>query len=1123
MYRVMICKDKFNTFAQYFLTCLILCLPFSCSDEIIDIPDYTVSGQKVSLQVPVSLPVMDHRTRSGLSDLQLNTIENLWIRTYSAVTGKATSEWLKLEPSVTLSEQQEDITIETESGLSYIIAVANVENLGVSRSNISDLRPLSELLTDADTWEKFLDIAVVAPHEIEDVRAPHPPLPMAGCYSDLIVGGDHPEPSRIDEWQKKDFIPYFIPVKKSVVEFPGAIHLRRLVSHVTFNFIPGDKDINLTINSFQVMNAPKYSWLYERPTEGSMTTNFGDLAANAEDAENYYADVQQYNIQYIKKGEDGINTFDFWQSENKHKGTSTDYHNREETSRVNPTLYTSLTGDVWTPNNEASYIIVSGTLSYENLINVNENGEITPDGTKTFRSADVIYYIHLGYTGTGTESEKSKDFNCFRNVDYTYNVTVNGVDDIRVDAYATDETYHGEEGIVVDLQNATYELDCHYNVFNIELTEAELNQENIGFIIMTYDNGRLITLSEKNPQEVSGQSKVIYTDNSRTKQIDPAYYNWIELRPTTDANTLAIYKPRFGSNSDGKTFLLTDIKGGWNNMLPEYRSTSGYYTVYVNEYTYEPMYTGTDGYANEEWNGTEGYPKWMHYVNQNPRRFYIQIPQSTSPDGNSIYSKSKYGVTQSSLMTYYSEQRYTPSFDGHPAGTAIAAERINETLGLNLRHTFPGGTSYDNGRWNTAMYLNNANSTATTNLNINNSDFSKHPEWSRYISESNPLEVPEVSAERLQGGSPIPGRTIANGNPEKIQNVNIITNGSSVNFTDPQPSEGYNIEAISACINRNRDNNGNGRIDPDELRWVVPGLDMYIALTQGEAALPEPLMNFSTISRLPFPSGSGNNMKWAETGSWTSNYYTRYMFTASNNGTCVLWGHEGTSVSTYIPTSWTGVQVNPWNIRCIRNLGANLTSVTEANKVQLPYIHVEGTRTVRMNYFNMAAIRTVAYTGNGNGQSLMPVHTINSHYNDCYYGFEYAPDNIIVPDDYLPSVTADDNFENYDRLIDYVNSNPCGNAGFSGSGWRVPNQEELTLMYRIGLFSKGKRFHHWWLASSVSYIDFFTGYGSNSIEGKFFIATTVDNTTILSPGNLKNAINKNKDGKIFVRCVRDRN
>ncbi len=1096
----------------------------ACNEEEIDLPDYTVSGEKVTLSVPVSLPVMDQRSRAALDVTQLNQIESLWVRTYSAKDGKATSDWVIQTPASTDTEVARNVTIETRSGSSYIVAVANVNNLAVTADDIDNPQPLRTLLEAADTWADFLKIAVVAPSSQEDVRAPRPPLPMCGCYSDLIVGGPHPEPARIDEWQTTNFTPYFIPAKKSTVTFNGAIHLRRLVSHINFNVQPGNDNIEVEVNSFRVMNAPCYSWLYERPDQGGMTTNFGDAATDADDATNYYADVPQFGAQFITLNPDGSSSFDFWQSENKHTGTCDTYSNRDrKTTEGNLTLFTSLTGNVWTPNNEASYVLVNCTVEYKNQINVNQQGELTDNGEAAYRTGQVTYIIHLGYIGDSPVAQRAKDFNCFRNVDYTYNLTVNGLNDIRLDAYAADataEAYHGEEGLVVDQTQSTISIDGHYAAFNIYLTQTELSGD-FGFIITTYDGGEQITLTDENIQTGSGQNIQIL--DAAGNPIDPKYYNWIELRPTTAEGTLAQYRPRYGANSDGNTFLLANLKGGWTNMATGWRSTSGWYTVFVNEYTYEPMYTGTDGYANEQWNGQGGRPNWMHYVNQNPRRFFLRVTQKKSPDGNSIYARSKYGISQQSLLTYYSDQTFAPASGDIPAGTAVAVERENENEGMNLRMTFLGGNSSENGRWNVAQYLNG--STTSENLSINNSNANSRPAWTTYVNMTSPMQHGAVTGLRCQGGPEIPERTVNNGNPLRIPALTILTttgqypawssnNGvaGSYTYSDPQANNSYTIEAINACMSRNRDNNGNGRIDPDELRWYVPAFSQYLVLGASAAALPVPLMNYNSITQLPrvanIPSGSvvdsqRNNISYSTTsGIYNDNsYYPRYMFVGSNNGTCVLWGLEGTSASNYEgPYNWSNRTSYPWQIRCIRNLGANLTTVTKDNKVSNTFVYDAANRTFRSTYLNASAQRTIPYTGNGSGVGLMPPHTLNSPYNRIYYGFEYAESDISVN-----AATA----ANRQSLTDYINDNPCSEKG---TGWRVPNQIELNMMCNAGVFVGASTY---WISCTTNYFNPSTGQGNNLTTDKYYLVSIATN------GTQSSAIQGNE--AVRLRCVRDIN
>ena len=300
-------------------------------------------------------------------------------------------------------------------------------------------------------------------------------------------------------------------------------------------------------------------------------------------------------------------------------------------------------------------MLVSCSVDYKENLNVDAEGNVVnTGGSEVTRTGEATYLIHLGYIGGDAQ-----DFNCFRNVNYTYNLTVNGVNDIRLDAYADPaESYHGEEGMVVDLDNRTIDIDGHYAAFNIQLTEAELSQADFGFMIIAYENGEQYTITDANDQEIVGNEIRIYNskDGTRTGLIDPKYYNWIELRPTTAEGTLAEYKPRYGANADGATFLLAWLKGGWRAMGDNMKSASGWYTVFVNEYTYEPMYTGTDSYANETWQ-TGTRPAWMGYVNQAPRRFYVRTAQRVSPDGNSVYARSKYGFRSTQNVW-----RSSPSF-----------------------------------------------------------------------------------------------------------------------------------------------------------------------------------------------------------------------------------------------------------------------------------------------------------------------------------------------------------------------------------------------------------------------------------------------------------------------------
>lgn len=949
------------------------------------------------------------------------------------------------------------ININTLSGYNYIVGVANVDNKAILKSNPGEEKTLAQLLENADTWDDFLDIAVVSPSTFNSMYAPSVPLPMAGCYVDINPKGTHP--TALSEWQEFNFTPHFIPVKKGVVEFQtGAIHLRRLVSQVTFNFIPGDKDFDLTVNSYTIYNAPKYSWVYERGTKDGMTTNFGD-AATESTTSTYFADPIQYTAQYISKDDKtGTSTFNYWQGESKHTGNATKYTDRDACAG---NLFTSLTGSAWTPNNMASYVRVQCTIAYKGTIKVDGEGATDKGGNiSVHRVGNADYIIHLGNIG-GIAS----DFNCYRNTRYTYNVTVKGVDDIRVDAYRTDELYPGEEGIVSDMDQITVELDSHYNTYNVQLTESELKQPNFGFLLTTYYGGVQRNVDESN-----------YTD------YDSKFYDWVELRPTTGRYVLAEYKPK-GYRNDNKTFLLADLVKGthdnaWDNMQSQWKSESGWYTVFVKENTYETSGDETTGAAD---------PTWRNYVNQNPRRCYIRVTRKISPDGNSVYARSKYGISQRSIQTYYSEHA--------EIATAIGMESFNETEGLNMRSSFTkGGTSDVNGRYNMALWLGITDG--------------KTPDWSTFIVQEEPLEVPAVNEDRAQGGAPLPDRTITSGNPAPMPRPVSYTKDNTPTYNDPQNTTDakYYVEAINACMNRNRDNDGDGKIDTDELRWYVPATGKYLRLMLGDESLTEPLINFKSITKLPRKNGNS----WSDTkGEIKNDYYTRYMFGASNiwdGSIYVLWTIEGLSTSSWEQAKkWGGGY--PWQVRCIRNLGTDLTKIESNDGVTKAYKFDGNARTIEMTYYDPRSVRQTACFSNGpaSEEGVMPIHNITSPYNMPYKKFEYAPDDIEIPDASW-QLTA---------LNKYIESNPCKIKDTAAkSGWRVPNQKEIAILKNEGLHPGNSVL---WLSCTYSYFNTVTGVGDGYVNGENMFFGMFD-----SKGMMLTEPNLHWYGyKGRVRCVRD--
>lgn len=126
--------------------------------------------------------------------------------------------------------------------------------------------------------------------------------------------------------------------------------------------------------------------------------------------------------------------------------------------------------------------------------------------------------------------------------------------------------------------------------------------------------------------------------------------------------------------------------------------------------------------------------------------------------------------------------------------------------------------------------------------------------------------------------------------------------------------------AYAACMQRNRDENGDGMISGDEIKWYLPALYQYTDISIGMNILPQDAQLYSS---------EDYNISFAENNSvyWMFKHYV------SNTGKKVFWAEEGGSYSDL----HTGKGENDWEnfislnekanngarqFRCIRNLGA---------------------------------------------------------------------------------------------------------------------------------------------------------------------------------------------------------
>ena len=1014
-----------DIFKTVILAALLAVSVGSCTDDIDSPHGSAPEGENatVTLKINVTDAVKLSRATSD------SYVRSLWVGIYNANSGKCTFSKTFAENKDAAEPVMQTLNLEEcKSGSSYVVAVANYD--GVTGFSMTDKveTPLETLLAEADTWEKYRAIAIsqnMAGGGVDiSVAEPADELIMSGHYSE-----SHPTSIASDE----EIVPVNILPGKNT--FSGAVHLRRLWAQNTLNISKAGDVIDMELLDVEIINVPKHTWIQGRQQLDNIGSELDYAnAGDAYDPQGSALDNPNYltSMRFTPPAEiilkDGVYTFSFWQFENKRTGTSTAYEDREREHKnngMNTGLYTALcpTSDGHLDNN-ATYVRIHANITYKSPSSDTNDGVDIPENPVS-RTAEVTYNVHLGYIG-----KDATDFNCYRNSKYTYNITATGVHNVLVEAFTNTEKQPGAEGTVTDVTDKIENLDAHFGVFNIYLTEQEIR--NFTFSVRAYQSGVAHTIYHDD----KGNSNVPSPNDDNFK-----YYDWIEFVPTGNTSESTTYSTRLAAYPD-----ITDgVRTGKVYYMDEL-STSGlkgqWLTVYVNEYTYEARY------GNAKW-GNETNDTWKSYVNQPNRQAWFNVAQETSADGQSVYFKSKYALSQRSIQTYY-------NVDDTDCKAALGVEHNNESFGMNIRWLdAPKDGNADNGRYNV--------------WNGINSD----TKWSTYL-QSNSLQSVNAITNTTQAdlaGIDKSARTYSVKMQKLITSSSLLGsvgkyNGPAGN-RDPQtsPNNAQYIEALYACLNRNRDENGNGQIDLAELKWYLPASGKYLRMILGRNSLSTPLMAYQQ-SVLPAGCKDDDN--------------TLYHFVTS--GGKIVWADEGLSSSVF--TSGNDWSHAPWQLRCIRNLGTDLTITPTEKEVEQVTAAYDDSDFDKSTYGGVVKVKF--YYGTDLREpttSPLPMHKTSDPENKLgRYGFEIAPrGNKLVADAVEASaqivdasshtvissaitIGNEDSYNRYKSTVDDAIHCATLNESTNRKGWRTPNQKEIVIMMRMGVLgSKATNYRYdWW-------------------------------------------------------------
>lgn len=226
-----------------------------------------------------------------------------------------------------------------------------------------------------------------------------------------------------------------------------------------------------------------------------------------------------------------------------------------------------------------------------------------------------------------------------------------------------------------------------------------------------------------------------------------------------------------------------------------------------------------------------------------------------------------------------------------------------------------------------------------------------------------------------------------------------------------------NKALVKACMSRNRDLNGNGNIDDNEIRWYAPAVNQYIGLWIGEEVMSTEAKLFnkqtSTLSKdddpgcrmLYYTSTRGINTYFSEEGMATNN-------------------HDGTWKATLI--------------RCVRNLQSNDNDKGYAKTPTKFWTTSNSDKDVELDKVDSRAL----IVGGSSNELIGHTERSQSGINKPAKSFRIATNTLKKKQNGYSATMRN-------VVKGYYKCNGHYSQSTGDYTWRVPNQREMSVMYLI--------------------------------------------------------------------------
>lgn len=820
-----------------------------------------------------------------------------------------------------------------------------------------------------------------------------------------------------------------------------------------------------------------------------------------------YFDTLETFFDGTETDEDGTwEVFTFYMLENyqtKKTSVGGQYHNREKQEKVDDPDHddSKVNGDwIYAPDN-GTYVWFDMVLGLKDAgvtgILGSADDPLHPSDVAQAMTSKAAFTVHLG----DFQNEGLDNYTVKRNYFYTYNITIENTTKIYVEVVtSTTEDEPGQEGSLLMVTEGIVNCDAHYeyHALKFEYDESYLNEGISWFIKTPFSTGG------------EGECKDYLWVKFAVNDVDGEYYRESRKPYPENDGTLGwvAYDPSWTPASGPRpplmdvkqliAYIISETRKQKETGISDYKNGVIRITAYVDEYYYE--FNPIDYQPTTVEELTTLLPPhnpglWRQFVNQPPRELHILSNTRFSQDRQSGVILSNNSIIQQSIQTFYNI--YSPGLTSL-WGTEHLDEMEYRTRsrkddthtqvqwpwwpiadeGYFERTLPPAPTDDDNGRINTAK--------------IWGLSTGAHLPWNQFLNYSVNNNTPEL----LDGGEPY------------------------------SEDKDYKFLAYS-CLTRNRDNNFNGVIDPEEVRWYTAAINQLVGMWVGNESL-------TPSARLYQPMDAADKTDGTKWRAWV---ISSTKAGSSVKDPSIIRAEEGCTKSNYAFYTWafpngrgdleaSDLRNIVTSIRCVRNIGTYQDGGEIQDVSYAPYEYMvdqyyefpagkdangkananpDGTYTIRFSHLNPKSIREYTYDD-------LPYHNEYSIHNCVYQELVVQdPANYEYADGSLPATYPEDGGATLDELVLNNAITEQGHNYYCPPGYRLPNMTELMLMESLlkSSYFKGYRY------PCRTYFR----YGK---KGDAPVTSEIMKIGWAKQGERVNLINENIS-ITGIRCVRDEN